>query len=189
MHFDASCAERKQSLRPVCRGSRRLSGRRPGDQRVGERDARPGSRFGLRVRTAVDTNVISALWSCEPLAGQMAELLEQGQAAGALIIAAPVYAELLAYPRADESFIKRFLAETDIRVDFALAEGVWSRAGEAFSSYAARRRASGAGEPRRLLVDFVIGAHAGLESDRLLTLDPSRYRRDFPTLNLMEIPR
>jgi predicted nucleic acid-binding protein len=39
---------------------------------------------------------------------------------------------------------------------------------------------SGGGNPKRLLVDFLIGAHAILKDDRLLTLDASCYREDFP---------
>jgi predicted nucleic acid-binding protein len=49
------------------------------------------------------------------------------------------------------------------------------------------RRNSGGGELRRLLVDFLIGAHAELRAERLLTLDPSRYTQDFPALRLMEV--
>jgi predicted nucleic acid-binding protein len=139
------------------------------------------------VRTALDTNVLSALWSHEPLASRMAQLLGQAQAAGALVIAAPVYAELLAHPQAEEPFVKEFLKDTHIRVDFDLDESVWSRAGQGFCAYAKRRRSSGGGEPRRLLVDFLIGAHAELRAERLLTLDPTRYTQDFPALRLMEV--
>ena len=42
--------------------------------------------------------------------------------------------------------------------------------------------------PKRLLADFVIGAHALYSADRLLTLDEGRYRRDFPELKLLTIP-
>jgi predicted nucleic acid-binding protein len=41
------------------------------------------------------------------------------------------------------------------------------------------------GPPRRLLVDFVIGAHALLRADRLLTLDTSLYKQDFPDLKII----
>ncbi len=139
------------------------------------------------MRTALDTNVISALWSREPLAGRLSALLGQAQGAGALIIAAPVHAELLAHPLAEESFVEQFLRDTHIRVDFALDESVWRRAGLAFSAYAKRRRHSGGGEPRRLLVDFLVGAHAELRTERLLTLDAGRYTQDFPGLKLMEV--
>ena len=139
------------------------------------------------MRTALDTNVISALWSREPLAGRMSMLLGQAQGAGALVIAGPVYAELLAHPLAEEGFVHQFLADTHVRVDFDLDESVWKRAGQGFSAYAKRRRGSGGGEPRRLLVDFLVGAHAELRAERLLSLDAPRYTQDFPNLKLMEI--
>ena len=82
-----------QSLRELRRRAGNLSRRGRGDQRLGSRPARRGDRRGWRVvRTAVDTNVISALWSREPLAGHMSTLLGQAHGAGALVIAAPVYA-------------------------------------------------------------------------------------------------
>ncbi len=139
------------------------------------------------MRTAVDTNVVSALWSREPLASRLATLLGQAQSAGALVICGPVYAELLAHPLAEEAFVRQFLTDTNVRVDLELDESVWSRAGQAFSAYAKRRRSSGGGEPRRLLVDFLVGAHAELRAERLLTLDASRYVQDFPGLKLVEV--
>ena len=139
------------------------------------------------MRTALDTNVISALWSREPLAERMSVLLGQAQGAGALVISGPVYAELLAHPLAEEAFVRQFLSDTHIRVDFELDESVWQKAGQGFSAYAKRRRGSGGGEPRRLLVDFLVGAHAELRAERLLTLDASRYTQDFPDLKLMEV--
>src|SRR5438046_5990875 len=44
---------------------------------------------------------------------------------------------------------------------------------------------SRAGSPKRLLVDFIVAAHALLRADRLMTLDASRYRQDFPKLRLL----
>jgi predicted nucleic acid-binding protein len=44
---------------------------------------------------------------------------------------------------------------------------------------------SRAGGKKRLLVDFLIGAHAFLCADRLLTLDPHRYVQNFPKLRLI----
>ena len=38
---------------------------------------------------------------------------------------------------------------------------------------------------RRLVVDFLIGAHASLHADRLCTFDPRFYARDFPKLPLI----
>jgi hypothetical protein len=39
--------------------------------------------------------------------------------------------------------------------------------------------------PKRLLADLVIGAHALIHADRLMTLDPARYRHDFPEFKLV----
>jgi predicted nucleic acid-binding protein len=54
----------------------------------------------------------------------------------------------------------------------------------AYAAYATRRRASSGGEPERLLIDFLVGAHAQERADRLLTLDPQRYRSAFGDLRI-----
>lgn len=136
------------------------------------------------MRTAIDTNILSALWSKEPLALGIARQLGNAKAEGGLVIGAPVYAELLAYPKATESFIEGFLAETSVAVDFALQPRVWLEAGRRFARYAKRRRFTRDGS-KRLLADFIIGSHALIQADRLMTLDPARYRRDFPELRLV----
>ena len=138
--------------------------------------------------SAIDTNVISALWSREPTAHRLATWLNEARMAGGLVICAPVHAELQAHPAADEPLVNRFLNDTDIRIDFDLGEQVWLAAGEAFAAYAVRRRSSGGSEPKRLLVDFIVGAHALKRADRLLTLDANRYRIDFPDVRLEGVP-
>lgn len=135
------------------------------------------------MRSAVDTNVISALWSKEPAAVGMADLLFSAKQAGSLAICAAVYAELLAYPGADRAFVDGFLHNTQIEVQ-GVSPQVWTLAGTAFSDYAQRRRQNRDGQPKRLLVDFIVGAHALLEADRLLTLGGNRYRTAYPDLNL-----
>ncbi|HEY7616989.1 MAG TPA: type II toxin-antitoxin system VapC family toxin [Terriglobales bacterium] len=137
------------------------------------------------MRTALDTNVLSALWSGEPLASQAAATLAQAHGQGGLVICAPVYAELLAHPSASQKFVDSFLADTNISIDFALEEPVWRHAATSFAAYAQRRRRSGGGTPKRLLVDFIVAAHALLRADRLMTLDASRYERDFPRLRII----
>jgi predicted nucleic acid-binding protein len=67
---------------------------------------------------------------------------------------------------------------------FELDEPVWRQAAKAFAVYAERRRHSGGGGAKRLLVDFIIAAHAMLRADRLMTLDAGRYERDFPRLRM-----
>jgi predicted nucleic acid-binding protein len=105
---------------------------------------------------------------------------------GGLVVCAPVYCELLAYPSATQRFVREFLDETDIFVDFLLDEEIWQRAANAFVAYAQRRRRSNGGSPKRMLVDFVVAAHALLRADRLMTLDAPRYHRDFPKLHIVQ---
>lgn len=137
------------------------------------------------MRTAIDTNVLSALWSNEPFAHDIARRLGIAKAEGAALVSAPVYAELLAHPGVTEPFVNSFLEDTGIEIDFDLPRSVWLHAGRCFARYAQRRRASAAGFPKRLLADFIIGSHALNQADRLMTLDPQRYKRDFPELTLI----
>jgi predicted nucleic acid-binding protein len=137
------------------------------------------------VRTAIDTNILSALWSKESSAANLSHLLGEAKNQGALLIAPVVYGELLAYPKATESFVDGFLADTGIIVDFPIEREVWVDAGRRFAHYAAQRRKSGFGEPKRLWADFIIGSHACLQADRLMTLDADRYRQYFPELKLV----
>jgi predicted nucleic acid-binding protein len=137
------------------------------------------------VLTAIDSNVLSALWSKEPAHTGMKELLFRASQLGGLLICAPVYAELLAYPGASKSFVDGFLDDTHITVDFELSKDIWIVAGKTFAAYAERRRKAKAGQPKRLLVDFVVGAHAQAVAERLLTLDAERYRSAFSKLRLV----
>lgn len=137
------------------------------------------------MRTAIDTNVISALWTGESSAEKIAALLARSSRAGSLTMAAPVYAELLAYPGATPEYLNHFLDTTRAAVDFRLDETIWREAGLRFAKHATRRRSSRTGTPRRLLADFIIGAHALLRADCLLTLDVALYARDFPELKIV----
>lgn len=141
------------------------------------------------MRTAIDTNVISALWSREPAASEMVSLLGRARQEGGLVVCAPVYAELLAHPNATPAFVEDFLSTTGVVVEFEMEEAIWREAARGFAAYVRRRRKAsrgfGAGAPKRLLVDFLVGAHAARQADRLFTLDPGRYSRDFPKLKLM----
>lgn len=136
------------------------------------------------MKTALDSNVLSALWSNESSATRLESKLLEARARGAIVLCAPVYVELLGHPRASQDFVDQFLVETGIAVEFTLDERIWRKAGERFAAYAHRRHRSGGASPKRLLVDFIVAAHAIVRADRLLTLDPSRYQKDFPELQL-----
>jgi predicted nucleic acid-binding protein len=137
------------------------------------------------VRTALDTNILSALWSGEPSAGRIAMLLGEARMLGGLVICAPVFAESLAHPSMTQDVLQHFLRETGITVDFDLGEAIWRQAANSFALYVHRRRRSEGDAPKRLLVDFVIGSHALLRADRLMTLGSKRYSQDFPKLRIV----
>jgi len=138
--------------------------------------------------TAIDTNVLVALWDRNDTLNSAAQAaLDAAFARGKLVISGAVFAELLAFPRRTETFLDEFLKDTGIAVDWTTDESVWRVAGKAFQRYANRRRKKSVGGPRRILADFFIAAHA-LEKDcLLLTLDDGIYRAAFPKLQIVKV--
>jgi predicted nucleic acid-binding protein len=138
--------------------------------------------------TAIDTNIISALWNKDDALNRAAQgALEAASGRGKLVISGVVYAELLAAPGRTEAFLDQFCEETGIGVEWELVEGVWRAAGHAFQSYATRRRKQRGAEPRRILADFLIGAHALVQGYSLLTLDEGMYRAAYPRLGIVTV--
>ena len=138
------------------------------------------------MRTAVDTNVMSKMLHGLAMHREAAELMAAAQGSGSLVVCPVVYAELLASPMLEKREVHVFLQGHGIAVDRYLGLEVWEEAGLRFRRFSARRKRSGGDEPRRLLADFVIGAHALLHAERLLTFDVDRYRLDFPELRLVK---
>jgi predicted nucleic acid-binding protein len=136
------------------------------------------------MRTALDTNIVSSVWSDAPAAAAIVAQLSKVRAEGALVVCAPVFVELSAVPGLNVQLVRKALAEMAITIDFDMGEDVWQLAATSFAAYAIRRRRSGGGSPKRLLADFVIASHALLRADRFMTLDINRYAVDFPNLRL-----
>ena len=130
--------------------------------------------------TAVDTSVLLDILSGDRDHGpRSAAALRQASADGALVASTVVWAELVgAYddPRALTGRLDRLGLERipDDR-DVALT------AGRAYRAY--RKRG---GTRRRILPDFLIGAHALTHADRLLTRDRRFYRSHFAKLTILE---
>jgi len=138
--------------------------------------------------SAIDTNVLIALWDRDDTLNSAAQAaLDAAFARGTLVISGAVFAELLAFPRRTENFLDEFLKETGIAVDWSVDESVWRVAGKSFQKYAGRRRKQRAGQPRRILADFLIGAHALEKGYSLLTLDDGIYRAAFPKLHIVRV--
>ncbi len=136
--------------------------------------------------TAIDSNVIVALWNEDEAQNLAAKkVLAESQMRGRLVMCGAVYAELTAAPGRSEVFVDSFCEEAGIGVEWEIGEKVWRVAGSAFQSYAARRRKQKGAEARRILADFVIGAHALVNRYKLLTLDAGIYQTSFPKLAIV----
>ncbi len=137
---------------------------------------------------ALDTNVIiEVIGGVAEVSGRAARTLRDQAARSSLVISPIVYTELFAHPAWNAEDVREFLRATGIAVDWELTSEVWTRAGQGFADYCRRRRRRrNAGSPRRLVVDFVVGAHA-LEVGALLTGDVEFFRRIFPDLRIIAV--
>jgi predicted nucleic acid-binding protein len=134
---------------------------------------------------AVDTNVLLSLLAGIPeTERRVADTLQNLSASGAVVISPVVYAELLARRGRTIDEVDDLLALMRVQVSWDLQKAVWIYAGQAFAAYATHRRDSGGGSPRRLLADFLIGAHAYSVGD-LLTFDVEFFRTNFPSLRVV----
>jgi predicted nucleic acid-binding protein len=135
------------------------------------------------MRTAIDSSVVlDVLVADSRHAARSEAALRQCAAEGVLIVGECVVAEIAPTLGGRGSQVGDLLREW--RVEFVPStEQTAALAGSMFGTYLARRRRAG---PRRVLPDFLIGAHAALLSDRLLTRDRGYYRDYFKGLVLIE---
>lgn len=131
--------------------------------------------------TAVDTNILLDVFLPDPDFGKSSlSLLERAYDQGSLIICEIVYAELV--PQfGDRGLLEKALRKMSVSIHF-LDNDIAFLAGERWSSY----RKSG-GKRERIISDFLIGAHALLKAERLLSRDRGFYRSYYSDLTLLEI--
>lgn len=151
------------------------------------------------MRTAIDTSALIALLYPDDRHNQRAsELLHRADSEGGLFIAPIVRTELAADPFfGDESALDEFLDGTGLVTD-APSSTVYFEAGKAFERYIERRGEElqcpecghetvfdcpDCGAPiaarQHVPADFIIGAHAAADCDRLLSFDAGFFRDYF----------
>jgi predicted nucleic acid-binding protein len=129
--------------------------------------------------TAVDTSVILDILSASPVhLDSSLRLFQRCLEEGKLVICPVVWAEVRPFfPTSAET--KGVLEKMNLVFD-DFGEEVASKAGEIWRRYRHNR-----GPRERVIADFLIGAHASLKADRLLTRDRGYYRSYFRDLKLV----
>lgn len=129
--------------------------------------------------TLVDSNVLLDLMTDDKRWADWSQAqLEQASSAGPLLINNVIYAEISTRHSTVEA-ADAMLRDLDIDL-VVIPRTALFLAGKAYLRY----RANG-GVRTGVLSDFFIGAHAAVERLPLLTRDARRYRRYFPTVELI----
>ncbi len=131
--------------------------------------------------TAVDTNILLDVFlPDEKFASDSSKLLKLAYDEGALVICDIVYAELV-HQFDKRSMLDSTLATINVSLS-SVDKDVAFLAGERWKVY----RKSG-GERKRIITDFLIGAHAMVKAERFLTRDRVFYRSYFPDLKIFSL--
>ena len=130
--------------------------------------------------TAVDTSVLIDVFGADPRFGAAsANALRLCLNEGAVVASEVVWSETRAAFGADDEFLHAMQA---VGISFSpTSQKTATLAGVTWKKY----RASG-GQRMRVIADFLIGAHAAAQCDRLLTRDRGYYRKYFGRIAIVD---
>lgn len=130
--------------------------------------------------TAVDTSILIDVFGADARFGaSSAEALRRCLNEGALVACDVVWSETRAAFSNDEDFVRAVQA---LGIGFsAPSEQAAVLAGAAWKKY----RAAG-GKRDRVMADFLVGAHAASQCERLLTRDRGYYKKYFSGLRIVD---
>lgn len=129
------------------------------------------------MKYSLDTNVIISHFKDDKFSDDTDRFFAWAKESGhEMYIADIVYAELYTVvylsqdPAIEEKRLQRFLAVNNIEVKYTSSKTA-KRAGELYAKNLVKNRKA----LKRILPDFIIGAHAEQHSDAFITWDPSDY--------------
>ena len=130
--------------------------------------------------TAVDTNVLLDVFLADVKFGQVSgQCLREALQLGVVVACDTVWAETMAVFH-DQRDCDNALRELGIRFS-PMNQQAAAKAGVIWKKYR-----SGGGKRARMVADFLIGAHASVQCDRLLTRDRGFYGRFFNDLQVID---
>jgi predicted nucleic acid-binding protein len=130
--------------------------------------------------TGVDTNILlDILVPNEQFYESAAEAIGEAAGEGSVVISDIVYAELCIHFEIQRD-CDAFLESVGIRVQSLTREAHF------LASRAWRVYRQQGGKRTRILADFLVGAHAQQQADRLLSRDRGFYRKLFPSLRIID---
>jgi predicted nucleic acid-binding protein len=130
--------------------------------------------------TAIDSNILFDVFLPDPVFEKSSrQAVEKYSQLGGLTIAEPVYAELAAWFPA-QAALDNMLAELEIVVEPVSRDGAFA-AGRAWKKYR-----EGGGQRNRIMTDFLIGGHAFVHSNALLSRDRGFYKSYFSSVRIID---
>ncbi len=130
---------------------------------------------------ALDTNFLQAILDSARIHhGNAIDVLVQ-YANAKLVICGMVFSEALCMPDISLSELELSLNDFAIEVEWYLSEQVWKEAGLARATQLRHRNPNSS---KRVIADFIIGAHANTQKYWLCTFDSKGFRMAFPSLVL-----